>query len=231
MENIKIFTDGASRGNPGPGGWGAVISIGDEIIEIGGKEDNTTNNRMEVKAIVESIKKVRSEDKKISLYSDSKYAIQGITEWIHGWKNNGWKTKNKTEVLNRDLWEEADEAIKGLDIVWHRLEGHVGIAGNEKADEIATAFATDKGIDLYEGSYVSYGVDLSKIEKNIVNKEKKDRSRVKAYSYLSLVGGVLEIHDKWSDCEARVKGKSNVKFRKSISKEDEVEIKKEWGVL
>lgn len=227
---IKIFTDGSSRGNPGPGGWGAVVWYGDDVRELGGREEKTTNNRMELEAILQSVLFAKKMNLPTTIYSDSSYAIQGATAWINNWKRNNWQTKQKTEVLNRDIWEKLSEALENTNIKWIQLEGHVGVLGNERADEIATLMADDKAVELFDGSYDSYDKDLDDLTSVSSIKEKKDRSKMKAYSYLSLVDGELMKHQTWTECEARVKGKKDVKFKKSVSAEDEIEIIREWGV-
>lgn len=226
---ITIFTDGSSLGNPGPGGWGAIIHDGEKVRELGGFEDSTTNNRMEMKAIVEALGSVSHEDD-ISLHTDSQYTINGITKWVYGWKQNGWMTKNKTEVLNRDLWEELVSVIEGKKIAWNHVAGHVGIPGNERVDAIANGFASRKNIDLYDGFAQDYAVDVTKTKAEQGTFSKNTSAGGKAYSYLSLLDGELKRHDTWGDCEKRVKGK-NAKFRKAISSEHEKEIMKEWRVL
>lgn len=164
---ITIFTDGASRGNPGPGGWGAVlIGVKDEknkdganakVIELGGAEKHTTNNRMELTAAIEALKKTPKETE-IALYTDSSYLINGITKWIKGWKKIGWMTRAKEEVLNRDLWTELDVLAEGRTIRWQHVGGHIGVAGNERCDEIATTFADGNRIDLFNGALNDYFV-------------------------------------------------------------------------
>ena len=140
MSRIVIFTDGASKGNPGPGGWGAIVANGARVYELGGGETNTTNNRMELKAVLEALKKVATLPAQgIDMYVDSKYVIQGATEWGSGWRRNGWITSTKKSVLNRDLWEpllDVIDAVSGK-ISWHNVGGHIGIPGNERVDEIA----------------------------------------------------------------------------------------------
>jgi len=226
---ITIFTDGSSLGNPGSGGWGAVVGEGERIQELGGFEDSTTNNRMEMKAIVEALKSLKTGDD-ISLFTDSQYTINGITKWVYGWKQNGWMTKNKTEVLNRDLWEELLSVVEGKKVTWNHVAGHVGIPGNERVDTIANSFASQKTIDLYNGLATDYLVDLTKTKAESGVKKQSSGAGGKAYSYLSLLEGELKRHQTWSDCEKRVKGK-NAKFRKAISSEHEKEIMKEWGVI
>src|SRR5689334_19491210 len=117
--SIRIFTDGSSRGNPGPGGWGAILDTGSTTIELGGREDHTTNNRMEMTAALNALRRLRDEGLlEATVHTDSKYLIQGITEWIAGWQRNGWITSTKKEVENRDLWEGLAHASSGLVLSW-----------------------------------------------------------------------------------------------------------------
>ncbi|HEY0907826.1 MAG TPA: ribonuclease HI [Candidatus Paceibacterota bacterium] len=239
--SITIFTDGSSRGNPGPGGWGAIVRTESKVTELGGREDHTTNNRMELLAAISALDSVVSQKisgKKILVQSDSKYVIQGITSWVSGWKRNGWITAGKKEVGNRDLWEALSGAVAsvgaaGNAVSWKYVEGHAGHPGNERCDEIATTFADKSPTDLYAGARDSYPIDLDAAPAagaQAANAKKKSSSSVKAYSYLSLVDGVLQIHKTWAECEARVKGVRGTKFKKSISAADEAAIRKEWGV-
>lgn len=230
MKKITIFTDGASRGNPGKGGWGSIVRSGDHVKELGGAKKDTTNNQMELTAVIEALEYVKRGDDEITIYCDSKYVIQGATSWIKGWKTRDWKTSQKTDVLNKDLWERLDIAMKEKNITWQAVSGHVGIAGNERADVIATKCADGESADLYEGLYENYKIDLESIAKNDGEAVKKNRSKMKAYSYLSFVDGVSQKHKTWDECKAAVSGKANAKFRKSISEEDEGEILREWGV-
>ena len=152
---ITIFTDGSSRGNPGPGGWAAIVVNDQNVLELGDEERRTTNNRMEMKAAIEALKKTPKESK-ITLYTDSSYLINGITKWVKGWKRNGWKTKTKDDVLNKDLWVELDNLASDRNIKWVQVSGHAGIAGNERCDEIATAFADNKPVELFNDSPDKY---------------------------------------------------------------------------
>lgn len=153
-----IFTDGSSRGNPGPGGWGAVISDEKHVQEIGGRDAQTTNNRMELSAAIEALKLKPTEP--IVVLSDSEYVIKGITEWIHGWIKRGWKNSQKKAVLNQDLWEKLYDVTEGKDITWKYVRGHQGTPGNERCDIIATSFADNEKIDLFKGSVSEYTVSL-----------------------------------------------------------------------
>ncbi len=146
---IIIFTDGSSRGNPGRGGWGSVVVENNVVTELGGREDDTTNNRMELTAAIEGLSVVKTDDQ-ITINTDSSYVINGITKWVNGWKRNGWITKTKEEVMNRDLWEKLLEAKEGKDVVWNYVGGHAGIVGNERCDVIATSFADNSPTNLYE---------------------------------------------------------------------------------
>lgn len=133
---IHIFTDGGCRGNPGIGGWGAVLRYNHHEKKLKGHEKETTNNRMELTAAIEALK-VLKKPCSIELTTDSEYVKKGITEWMHNWKKNGWKTAKKEPVKNQDLWIELDEEIKRHQIKWHWIKGHTGHEGNELADELA----------------------------------------------------------------------------------------------
>tara|TARA_B100000902_G_scaffold34179_1_gene41138 strand:- start:2124 stop:2564 length:441 start_codon:yes stop_codon:yes gene_type:complete len=133
---IEIFTDGACRGNPGPGGWGALLRFGDKEKEINGYARKTTNNIMELTAVIEALKQIKK-PYEIDITTDSTYVKNGITIWIHNWKTNGWKTAAKKSVKNKELWIELDELIKVHEINWIWVKGHSGHPENEKADELA----------------------------------------------------------------------------------------------
>lgn len=141
MKKIEIYTDGACRGNPGPGGWGVLLIYeGIKKTLYGGAQD-TTNNRMEMQAVIEALKALKS-DCEVSLYTDSKYVMDGINKWLPGWKKRNWQTSNKKPVKNKDLWEILDIATQSYKIEWHWVKGHTGNPGNEKADSLA-----NRGID------------------------------------------------------------------------------------
>ena len=133
---IKIYTDGACKGNPGPGGWGALIVNGNVQNEIFGGEDNTTNNRMEIKAVIMALETIEVDDE-ITDFTDSKYVQKGINEWIKNWKINGWRSSNKKSVKNKDLWIQLDDLTSQLKINWVWIKGHSGHLGNERADFLA----------------------------------------------------------------------------------------------
>lgn len=133
---VVIFTDGACSGNPGPGGWGAVMRYKETVKELHGGEAQSTNNRMELKAAIEALNALKRTCD-VEMHVDSVYVKDGITKWIHGWKKNGWKTADKKPVKNAELWQELDEAIKRHQISWHWVKGHAGHPENERADELA----------------------------------------------------------------------------------------------
>ena len=141
MKTVIIYTDGACRGNPGPGGWGALIQYGEFKKEIYGGDLSTTNNRMELTATIKALKEIK-EPCEITLFTDSKYVIQGIEGWIHNWKIKGWKGANKKPVKNMKLWKELDELRDQHNIKWEWVKGHSGDPGNETADMLA-----NRGID------------------------------------------------------------------------------------
>jgi len=231
LEKTIIFSDGSSRGNPGPGGWGAVISENGNVIELGGGEKHTTNNKMELLGAINALQKIKDDTKEIIVYTDSSYVIHGITKWVYGWQKNNWMTSQKESVSNQDLWKLLIKASKGKKITWAHVAGHAGVEGNERCDVIATSYADGEKINLFKGKLSDYEYDLSDTVGNSVKVLKKSKNKSLAYSYLSLVNGKFTIDKTWAECEKRVKGvKGHVKFKKAISPEDENEIMKEWGI-
>lgn len=140
-KEVLIFADGACRGNPGPGGWGALLDYNGRVRELSGGEPNTTNNRMELMAAIEGLDALR-ERCKVQLYTDSTYVQKGLTEWLPRWKQNGWRTAGKKQVKNVDLWQRLEAAAARHEVNWHWVKGHSGDPGNERADALA-----NRGID------------------------------------------------------------------------------------
>ncbi len=136
MTEVDIYTDGACRGNPGPGGWAALLIAGGRRKEVSGAESATTNNRMELMAAIGGLAALKRRCA-VRLYTDSKYVLQGITEWLPQWKSRGWRTAAREPVKNQDLWERLDAAAAAQDIEWHWVKGHSGHEGNEYVDELA----------------------------------------------------------------------------------------------
>lgn len=145
MKQVEIFTDGACRGNPGPGGWGALLRYGDHEREIFGGEAETTNNRMEMTAALKALESL-SEPCLVDLTTDSEYLRKGMTEWLAGWKARNWKTASRQPVKNADIWKALEKAVARHDIRWHWVKGHSGHAENERADQLA-----NRGIDEQMG--------------------------------------------------------------------------------
>lgn len=167
-KTLEIYTDGSSLGNPGPGGWGVVIISNEEliinnekpnnknqipktnIVELGGGQKNTTNNRMELQAAIEALKYILARqglaESEVSIYADSAYVLNGVTSWIYGWEKNGWRTANKKPVMNQEIWQELIGLVRGFKgkINWQKVKGHSGHIYNDKADEIATTYATNQ---------------------------------------------------------------------------------------
>lgn len=223
---IIFFTDGACRGNPGPGGWGFLRWWNSAVLERGGAESYTTNSRMELKAVVESLRSLESENDlpPIEFYVDSKYVIQGMESWLKTWKRNGWKTKTGEGVKNQDLWKELDrlqQEIKGKNqIMWKHVRGHQGHSANERVDEIAVAFAEGRSIRLYNCKTSEYPYSL-----NVPQEAKTEGYPI----YLSLIGGQVYRDADWGRCQNRISGKSRVKYKKVRNSLEEERVLKEWG--
>jgi ribonuclease HI len=246
-KKITIYTDGASRGNPGPGGWAASMQFPNgKVVEIGGAEGHTTNNRMELTGILKALEYAKehlgtpgksTEVKTIEINTDSAYALNGATKWIYGWFKNNWQTAEGQPVANQDIWEAIHQLTwyfkSKCELEFKKVSGHSGVLGNERADLIATAFADGERILLYAGGTRDYERLLGESvgERKPETKKTEDqklRSKTPAYSYVSMIGGLIEIHDEWKDCEARVKGKSGAKFKKALSSDDEANIILSW---
>jgi ribonuclease HI len=143
IDPIRIYTDGACRGNPGPGGWGALLRYRSNEKTLHGGEAETTNNRMELMAVISGLAALKHDSTiPVEIHTDSKYVQQGMQSWIHGWKRNGWKTSDKKPVKNADLWQQLDALAKQFDVTWHWVKGHAGHPENELADALA-----NRGID------------------------------------------------------------------------------------
>jgi len=136
MMKVELFTDGACKGNPGPGGWGALLRYGEHERELFGGENNTTNNRMELMAAIEGLNALKRPCQ-VALTTDSQYVKQGINQWLAGWKRNGWKTASRQPVKNKDLWQALDAACERHQVEWHWVKGHAGHEENERADQLA----------------------------------------------------------------------------------------------
>jgi ribonuclease HI len=166
------------------------------------------------------------------IVTDSTYVLRGVTEWMANWKRRGWKTLEKEDVANRDLWERLDRAASsGPHVRWRHIPGHSGYPGNTRADEIASEFALGRPPKLYAGPYEGYGFDLSQLAApgERPSRERSRSPRNKAYSYVSVVDGVVSTHATWEECERRVKGRSGARYKKATSAAEERALVREWG--
>ena len=237
-QHIVVFTDGAAKGNPGPGGWGVIIATPDgHVTELGGGAALTTNNKMELTGAIAALSSLEGTTGRVSIHTDSTYVIQGIREWMHNWKRRGWRTSTGGDVLNRDLWQRLDGLVSARGaraITWHYVRGHAGIPGNERVDEIADSFAIQKPVALYDGPLSGYPVPVFDLpDETIVPPRSKPSSRgnhakAAAYSYLSVVDGKPMRHATWMECEQRVKGRSGARFKKATSAPEEAAILRSW---
>jgi ribonuclease HI len=238
-QRIVVFTDGSSKGNPGPGGWGVVIvTPHGHVTELGGGAALTTNNKMELTGAIEALSRVQDANHPVEIYTDSTYVIQGIREWIHNWKRRGWKTAAGADVMNRELWEQLSRLTSSRGprtLAWHYVRGHVGTPGNERVDAIADAFAVQAPVLLYDGPLSDYPLDILDLPDDTSVPARRTGSsgagkKATAYSYLSVVDGTPMRHATWAECERRVKGRSGALFKKATSAEDEEAILRGWRV-
>lgn len=232
-----LYTDGACSGNPGPGGYGYVL-IEDHklVIEGGGYDPDTTNNRMEIQAVISGLNRMDRSAEDIQIYTDSVYVIKGITQWIFGWKKNNWKNAEGEGVSSKDLWMQLDLLVGHFSakIKWSYVRGHNQDPGNERCDKIAVSFSKRDHVHLYHGSAENYYFDVTrpaKVETLPESNWKSGAKEKKNSWYLSLTNGVVNKHQTWSECEAQVKGRSGVKFKKVSSEQEEQDLLRSWGKL
>jgi len=238
-QRLVVFTDGSSKGNPGPGGWGVIIvTPGGRVTELGGGARLTTNNKMELTGAIEALTRLEHLSGPVDIYTDSTYVIQGIREWIHAWKRRGWKTASGADVMNRDLWEQLaglTSARGSRTLSWHYVRGHVGTPGNERVDQIADGFALQTPVTLYDGPLSEYPLDILELPDDTRVPARRTPAagggkKAAAYSYLSVVDGKPMRHATWAECEQRVKGRSGALFKKATSATDEQAILRGWRI-
>jgi ribonuclease HI len=221
-----IFTDGSSRGNPGPGGWGFILSAGGRVREGAGREAKTTNNRMEIRAAVEALSLLPAGGG-ATVVTDSSYLANGASKWLAGWRRKGWKTAVGEDVKNADLWQKMAELLDGRRVSWRLVLGHAGVAANHHCDELATQAADGGSPALYDGPAAGYRVSLEAPAPGTQTRSGGADGK-RAYSYLSMVDGEIRRHFNWPDCNARVRGVAGARFRKTFSPEDEASLVSAW---
>lgn len=232
-----IFTDGASSGNPGPGGWAYIsVSPDHQVEEKGGYEAHTTNNAMELKAPLHALESLAhlALSTPIEIYTDSTYVILGITQWIHAWRKRSWLTLEGTPIANLELWQKLQALTLKRNLQWKYVKGHSGVPGNERADQIAVAYSQRSPLPLFYGKLEEYRIPIlhlppqTEVPTRPFNSKDK-RSTPASVNYLSLVNGTLRRHTSWKDCESCVKGRSGAKFKKITNQEEEKKVLLAWG--
>ncbi len=228
---VRITTDGACSGNPGPGGWGAIVEMGSRFFELAGGEPQTTNNRMEMTAVIEALRRVPP-DSQPEVVTDSSYVRDGITKWIIGWKRRGWQRPDGSPVLNRDLWEQMDALASSRGARFTLVRGHAGHPLNERCDQLAVTCARGETPELRTGDVDSLPRNHSASAPPAGGSRKSSApssgSGGKPW-YLSLVDGKLQRHATWPECQQTVNGAPRARFRKVTSPEQERAILAEWG--
>ena len=239
---LRIYTDGASRGNPGLGGWAAIILAGDMCMEIVGNVDRATNNQMELAAVeaVLSDSGALSWKGSVTVYSDSMYVINGMTKWVKGWERNDWITSTKTPVENKTQWQNLLKLLReyGKRLSVEKVKGHAGDLYNERCDELAVAAALGQKPKVFSGTVEEYKLFLEELgfsEMKLAFKKAASKSKSKsegvAYSYISMVNGAVYADKTWIACEKRVKGIKGAKYKKVFSKAEETELIQEYTLL
>lgn len=222
MSETIVFSDGGCIGNPGPGGWAAIVFANQTYRELGGGEKHTTNNRMELIAAIRGIG--AAPPGPVKVVTDSRYLVDGASKWIYGWKKKGWVKSDGGEVLNRDLWEEIDRASFMRKITWEHVPGHSGHPENERCDQIANAFArggtpelkTGDGSWIFNGSAPEPDAPAGKYPKPL---------------YLSIVDGDIREHASWPECEQRIKGRKGARCKKVVSRREHIAAIEAWKDL
>jgi len=234
-----LVSDGACMKNPGPGGWGLiVVTPSEHVIEFGGSETESTNNRMELMGFYRGLQEVYRRakpsteagegrtaevgNKILHAISDSKYVLDGAEKYIHAWKRNGWKTAAGGEVKNQEIWEKIAKGLDlfrqiGFTIEYELVKGHAGNDANERADQIAVKYSRKEAVDLYEGPLSKYPIQIQ-------------TGAPFAPVYLSYVGGVLKRHATWDECKREVEGKAGARYKKVTNRLQEKETLALWGI-
>ena len=234
-KELIVYTDGASRGNPGKGGWAAILMTDKEVLEIAGRKDDATNNQMELEAVIQALTIATKKFKGylVVLHADSAYVLNGINSWLDGWVRNNWiAATTKKPVENKAQWQKLlklrDELGRNLHLV--KVAGHSGHDFNDRCDELAVAVALDKKPALFKGKYTAYiGYLAENPPKSPAKKPGASRQKLgAAYSYVSFVGGKVHVDKTWPACEKRVKGAKGAKYKKVFSKAEETDLVQDY---
>jgi ribonuclease HI len=221
---IRIVTDGACRGNPGPGGWAALVIHDGHVEELGGHEPRTTNNRMELRAAIEGLRRVPA-NAPVHIITDSQYVLRGMTQWLPNWQRRGWRTRNNTPVENQDLWQTLAQ-LAGKRVQWQHVYGHTGDPENERANAIAQAYAAGQ----HPGPAPRPGGHAAPPPEQHALLEQVAAMRPARVTYLSLLGDDLARHTTWKECQARVHGVPGARFKKCATPEEEIATVRRWGL-
>lgn len=230
-----IFSDGGCIGNPGPGGWGAIVVREGAYEELGGADPATTNNRMEMTAAIKGLEHTRPGEM-VRVVTDSRYVVDGASKWIWGWKKRGWVKSDGGPVLNRDLWERIDALSAERKVAWEHVRGHSGHPENERCDEIANSFARGETplLKTGDGSWIASCAKPPARPGGAKTGKTASPAGGEKYSsplYLSVVDGDVREHGSWTECEARIKGVKGSRCRKVLSREEHIAALAEWTDL
>lgn len=215
MKTPVAYTDGSCLGNPGPGGWGVRVLYSDDTVhEFGAAEPATTNNRMELQAVIAALAHLGQQP--LTIYTDSRYVIDGMTKWLPGWQRRGWRTATGTAVKNQDLWQRLSQLLHA-DIRWRHVRGHTGDPNNERVDDIARAFATGSPPRLFHGKVGASDdpIVVSGRRKTTASPPvQRPHGPSATPQYVSIVRGMVTLDSDWPTCEARVRGVSGARYKK-----------------
>jgi ribonuclease HI len=237
-DRFLIFADGACRRNPGPGGWAFLIASQDSVWEACGFEADTTNNKMELRALIEALRFVQKQNLtgRLEIHLDSQYVLSGCIAWIYAWKRRGWVTTDSEPVKNRELWQQVADLLDALkssaDFNWYYVPGHAGVPGNERVDSLAASEADGIEGPAYQGPRSAWahgdlegGLSRETYDPNRVS---RPQQKTPVY-YLSLIQGSVFRDATWPECEARVRGRAGARYKKVKSREEELQVLKSWG--
>jgi ribonuclease HI len=225
---VTLFTDGACSGNPGPGGWGTILIWGNHRKLLSGGEPETTNNRMELTAVIEALRAVPAEAG-VRVVTDSQYVMNGITRWLAGWRKRGWRTATGSAVLNRDLWE-ALAALVGPRVTWEWVRGHAGHAGNERVDALARAQAREYARARPPGAAAAARRAPSGADAAPGRSARGTAAGGPRPTYLSLVDGHLRRHADWPACQDAVHRRAGARYKKCSGADEERATVARWGL-